>query len=380
MEASNATMSDARNQGESLDLLDWAVLLDFSKWNYFTAKNIRESYPKNQPAIIEAKEEDSGSILNEALDELRKQGIHPTKANIVHFYKVLDDDKVNFVQIFNLVVADDNDGVKLVEGIREEEETNSYHRAYFVWNNINFVIWTHAVFVKNSEVDSIYSYFCSRVQSLGFTPVLKTLTVGQDADQINATTQPPDAGRTATPKVAVANQENQPAASENHKVDSVDSVDKNIAKPSGPTVDETVQFIGEKLRAQDINFDYSGDVNYENEQGKAVAASGPELYFSLKESNEYFEQSFWIALDGVDIDSVRTSGSYVVFECKNGLNRIMEQHWTGRDSDTGRYSDTTKVNSARLRCFSSEDAEKVTKALRHLIDLVVVKAGDIDHF
>lgn len=188
---------------------------------------------------------------------------------------------------------------------------------------------------------------------------------------ISAPTQPANAGRTGTGKIT--DQGNRSDASEDYKGDSVDSVDENIAKSSGPTVDETVQFIGEKLRDQDIEFNYRGEVYYEDEQGKDVAAWGPELILTLKDSNGYFEQAFWIALDGVDFDSVRTSGSYVVFECKNGLNRIMEQHWTGRDYNTGAYSDATKVNSARLRCFSSEDAEKVTKALRHLIDLVVVK-------
>jgi len=192
-----------------------------------------------------------------------------------------------------------------------------------------------------------------------------------EGDSLSAPTQPENAGRTATERIT--DQGNRSDASEDYKVDSVDSVDKNIAKSSGPTVDETVQFIGEKLRAQDIDFDYRTDVNYEDEQGKDVAASGPELLLSLKESNGYFEQTFWIALDGVNVDSVRTSGSYVVFECKNGLNRIMEQHWTGRDSNTGAYSYATKVSSARLRCFSSEDAEKVTKALRYLINLVVEK-------
>lgn len=188
---------------------------------------------------------------------------------------------------------------------------------------------------------------------------------------VSALTQPANVGRTATGKIT--DQGNRSGASEDYEVNSVDSVDKNAAKSTGPTVYETVQFIGEKLRAQDIEFDYSGDVNYEDEQGKDVAASGPELSLSLKESNGYFEQTFWIALDGVNVDSVRTSGSYVVFECKNGLNRIMEQHWTGRNSNTGAYSDATQVSSARLRCFSSEDAEKVTKALRYLINLVVVK-------
>jgi len=212
----------------------------------------------------------------------------------------------------------------------------------------------------------------SRFNDIGFRVVLEgDSQVEASNATISAPTQPASAGRTATGKTADQGSRSDP--SEDNEVSSADSVDKSIVKPSGPTVDETVQFIGEKLRAQDIDFDYRGEVHYEDEQGKDVAAWGPELSFSLKESNGYFEQTFWIALDGVNFDSVRTSGSYVVFECKNGLNRIVEQHWTGRDSNTGVYSDATQVSSARIRCFSSEDAEKVTKALRYLIDLVVVK-------
>jgi hypothetical protein len=146
---------------------------------------------------------------------------------------------------------------------------------------------------------------------------------------------------------------------------------------SGPNAYETAQFIKDKLHADEVDFNPDENDSFENELGNQVASRGPELQIKLKQSNGFIEQSFWFALEGISIDSIKASGSEVVIRCKNNLKRIVEFHWTGQNYESGRYSENVKLNNARLRAFSPEDADKVAKALRHLMNLAVEEEKSI---
>jgi hypothetical protein len=137
-----------------------------------------------------------------------------------------------------------------------------------------------------------------------------------------------------------------------------------------PTQEQTIEFLKEKLHAESVDVSY-GDANYRNEEGKLTAAAGHDLIISINNTGGYAGQTFWIILEGVDRNAIRTSGSRVQVRCKNGLQRIKEQHWTSATYDEGGWTDAVSLSACELRTTSDEDATKVAKALRHLIKIIL---------
>jgi len=126
---------------------------------------------------------------------------------------------------------------------------------------------------------------------------------------------------------------------------------------SGPTEAETLEFIRRKLEADEVEIDSDGESNID---------LNTKTYY-----RRWWGIYLWVQLSSLNRRAIRAEGSAVVLECQRDWTDIREGHWIGRDFDDpdGRYSETVDLHSIRIQCDSRDTAEKVAKALRHLMDL-----------